>query len=101
MQIQGRRQILKNILECRKGIVTLYLRQQSTIVRGFLRQLPFQNGEKRVQDRHEYRVRFSAVSLNVDADLEAMRNSAFGVERQLKRHEFKYVRAVPGTKDSL
>lgn len=56
---------------------------------------------KRVQDRHEYRVRFSAVSLNVDADLEAMRNSAFGVERQLKRHEFKYVRAVPGTKDSL
>lgn len=56
---------------------------------------------KRVQDRHEYRVRFSAVSLTVDADLEAMRNSAFGVERQLKRHEFKYVRAVPGTKDSL
>lgn len=36
------------------------------------------------------------MSLNVDADLEAMSNSAFGVEGllQLKTHEFKYVRAV-------
>ena len=37
--------------------------------------------EKRVQNRLEHKVRRFTFSLNVEAKLEAMRNSAIGVER--------------------
>ena len=36
--------------------------------------------EKRVKNREEYKVRHCALSLNIKPNLEAVRNSAMGVE---------------------
>jgi len=43
--------------------------------------------ERGVRDRLEYKVRCSVVGLNVEANLEVMRNSAVGMERLTEVNE--------------
>ena len=60
------------------------MRQQSASVRGFPAICHFKMADKRerrVKDRLEYKVLHFTLSLNVEANLEAMKNPAVSVER--------------------
>lgn len=64
------------------------MRQQSGSVRGIPHYSKMADErEKRVQDHLEYKVRCSVISLNVEANLEVMRNSAVGMERLTEVNE--------------
>ena len=69
----------------KKYFVTSYLRQQPLSVRGFPRYFLFKMADERKLVKNlgsfrTYKVQSFALSLNVEANLEARKNSAVGVE---------------------